>query len=88
MAEEGEAGVKNVGALSPLAGLLTREGMAVEEVVVVGDCWGWAYRVQGWVARRMKRGERRLEEKEKIEVMGLVLAIAVKEERKEGFSKS
>lgn len=82
-AEETEEGVKDKGAVSPSAGLLRREGMAVEEVVEVGDCWGWADRLQGWVARRMRREERREEEKEKevIGILSLLLSIAVGEER-------
>ena len=84
MAEESEEGVKTRGTLSPSAGLSTREGMAAEEVVVVGSCWDWACRLQGWVARRMSRGERRSARKENVGVLGLVLAIAVKEERKGG----
>ena len=40
MAEEREEGVNDEGAVSPSAGLLTREGTAVEEVVGVGGCWG------------------------------------------------
>lgn len=78
MAEESEEGVKDKG-----AGLSTRDGMAAEEVVVVGVCWGWACRLQGWVARRMME-KRRLEEKRGMEVLSLVLAIGVKEERKRG----
>ncbi len=51
--------------------------MAVEGVVGVGDCWGWAWRLQGWVARKTRREERTLEEKECMEVIDLVLVIAV-----------
>lgn len=85
MAEEREEGVKDEGAVSPLAGLLTREGMALEEVVEVGDCWGWAFRLQGWVARRMRREERNLEEKEDIDVVGPVIAIAVRKVERRDF---
>ena len=50
----------------------------MEEVVEVGGCWGWACRLQGWVARKTRRGKRRLEEKEDIEILGLVFAIVVR----------
>lgn len=59
--EEGEEGVKDKG-VSPSVGSLTREGMAAEGSVEVGACWGRADRLQGCIARRMRREERRLEE--------------------------
>lgn len=81
MAGESEEGVEDKGAVSPSAGLSTREGMAVEEVVVVGACWGWACMLQAWVARRMRMEERRLGVD--MDVLDLGLAIAVEKEKKE-----
>lgn len=83
MAEEAEAeGVYAMGCVSAEVGLLTWEGLAAEVVVlVVGACWGWAYRLLGWVARRTRRDGRRLERSEGFLVVGLVLAIAVKERK-------
>lgn len=52
------------------------KGIGVEEV---GGCWGWADRLEGWVARRMRREERRLVEKGEMGVLGLVFAIVWKE---------
>lgn len=79
--EETAVGVRDEGAVSPEAGSLIREGTAVWLVVVVlgGGCWGWADRLAGWAARRMRREERRVEVKGEREVVGgLVLAIAVR----------
>lgn len=77
MAEETAGGVRDEGAVSPEAGSLIREGMAFWVVVVLGGCWGWADRREGWVARRMRREERRVEVKGDMEDRGLVFAIAV-----------
>ena len=53
MAEEEVEGVKSTGVLSSSAGL--------EEVVEgMGEVSDWACRLQGWVARSVRRGERRL----------------------------
>ena len=78
--EETAGGVRDEGAVSPEAGSLIREGTAVGVVLVLvlGGCWGWADRREGWVARRMRRGERRVEVKGEREDRGLVFAIAVR----------
>lgn len=78
-------GVKDDGTLSPSAGSLTREGMAAEEVVGVGACWGWAFRLQGWVARRIKREESMLDSEEDIDIVGLVFAMVDEEKEERRF---
>lgn len=62
MAEERGEGKKDEGVVSSSsAGSLTRVGVAVEEVLEgIGGSRAWAYRLQGWVERRMRREERRL----------------------------
>ena len=69
-------GVKGTGVLSPSAG---------SEAVVdgVGELFDWAYRLQGWVARRIRRGERRLSEKKECGSALPVLGIAKREKGQE-----
>ena len=85
MAEGVEEGMKGKGVVSPSAGSLTRVGVPVEGVEEVlegnGGSSDWAYRLQGWVVRRMRKEDRRLWEKE-VNVLGLVLAMAVIMKRK------
>ena len=75
MAEETEEGVKDAGTVSPSVGSLTAVDV-VEEVA--GRFSDWAYRLQGWVAKRMRREERSLGEKKDVDVVGLVFSIAVR----------
>ena len=59
--EEGVDGIKGDGEAFPSTELLTGVGMVVEGVDEVLEEIGWfsdwAYRLQGWVASRIKRSE-------------------------------
>ena len=87
MAEETEEGVKDAGTVSLSVGSLTGVDVVGEEVEeVTGRFSDWAYRLQGWVAKRMRREERSLGEKKVIDVVGVVFAIAVRRgERERGL---
>lgn len=61
IAEERGDGLKGEGVVSSSAGSLTRVGVTVEEVLEgTGGSSAWAYRLQGWVARRMRKEDGRL----------------------------
>ena len=63
MAEEREEGMKGNGEVLPAAELVIGVGMVVEWVEEVleeiGGFSDWAYRLQGWVARSIRREEER-----------------------------